>query len=106
MLPIRLGVFVKVWTPHVSVNDPKASSQHDGLYVSVFPERDNSCHFELAEEAKDTVICKRPLGYNGKTIPELMTLETFTGGGHEIRDCKILVCVKSVGHRKRCEYML
>ena len=101
--PVRLGLLISVWTPHVSANDPKASSQHEGLYVSIFPERDNSCHLEIDEEGTEngSIICKTPLGYNGRTLPELMALKSFIEGGHDVLDCKILVCVKSIGHRKR-----
>ena len=48
-----------------------------------------------------------PLGYEeGKQLAGLMTLKNFVEGGHEVVDGKILVCVKSIGGRKKCESSL
>ena len=38
---------------------------------------------------------------DGKQLAGLMTLKNFAEGGHEIRDGRILVCVKSIGGRKK-----
>jgi hypothetical protein len=35
-------------------------------------------------------------------LPGLMTLKSFTDGGYDIDDPKLLVCVKSIGARKKC----
>ena len=101
VLPLRLGSLVSVWTIHVSHHDPKSPSSHAGLYVSVFPERDNSAYVEVEDEQSPNAIFKTPLGYSGQILSEMMTLKTFTDGGYDILDCKILVCVKSIGQRKR-----
>lgn len=34
----------------------------------------------------------------------LMTLKSFAEGGCEVKDNKILVCVKSIGARKKCRW--
>jgi hypothetical protein len=44
--------------------------------------------------------CRLPLGYLKGQQLDIMTLRSFIDGGNEIRDKKILVCVKSIGSRK------
>lgn len=79
--------------------------QDTSLVTSIFPERDNSCYFMVQEQSDEGVMCKTPLGYrDGKQLDGLMTLKSFIAGGHELPDGKILVCVKSIGGRKKCEY--
>jgi hypothetical protein len=41
-----------------------------------------------------------------KELPGLMTLKSFTDGGFDVDEPKLLVCVKSIGARKRCKYRL
>ena len=58
----------------------------------------------VQEQSDEGVLCKTPLGYHdGKQLERLMTLKSFIEGCHELADGKILVCVKSVGGRKKCE---
>lgn len=46
-----------------------------------------------------------PMGHeDGKQLTGLMTLRNFIEGGHEVKDGKILVCVKSIGTRKKCRF--
>jgi hypothetical protein len=35
-------------------------------------------------------------------LPGLMTLKSFTDGGYDIDEPKLLVCVKSIGAKKKC----
>lgn len=78
--------------------------QDTSLVTSIFPERDNSCYFKVQEQSDEGVICKTPLGYrDGKQLDGLITLKSFIEGGYELADGKILVCVKSIGGRKKCE---
>jgi len=35
-----------------------------------------------------------------------MTLKSFTDGGYDVEEPKLLVCVKSIGARKKCEWFL
>ena len=74
------------------------------LMVSIFPERDSSCHFMVKDEANDTsVLYKAPLGHReGQPLAGLMTLQNFIEGGYEVATPRILVCVKSIGARKKC----
>ncbi len=102
---IRLGLLVSIWTPHVSNAESGSLTVRDAsLVTSIFPERDNSCYFMVQEQSDEGVMCKAPLGYrDGKQLDGLMTLKNFIEGGHEVADGKILVCVKSIGGRKKCE---
>lgn len=102
---IRLGQLVSIWTPHLSSAESNTITAHNAtLTTSIFPEKDNSCYFLLQEKSDDGTMCKLPLGYQGgKQLPGLMTLKSFIGGGHEVHDTKVLVCVKSIGGRKTCE---
>lgn len=54
------------------------------------------------ENSDDGVICTTPLGYHeGEALPGLMTVRSFIDGGYELSDRKILVCVKSIGAKKK-----
>jgi hypothetical protein len=74
--------------------------------VSIFPERDGSCHFMIQDEASDTSeLCKTPLGHHeGQPLAGLMTIQNFIDGGYEVAVPRVLVCVKSIGARKKCKY--
>ena len=105
---LRLGCLVSIWTVHVSkvdsVPNTRSISQHSSLMTSIFPERDNSSYFMTHTNSDNGTLCKNPLGYkDGKQLNGLMTLKTLVGGGHEVPDRKVLVCIKSIGPRKRCE---
>ncbi|TID19035.1 hypothetical protein E6O75_ATG06156 [Venturia nashicola] len=100
---LRLGQLVSIWTPHVSNGEhgSLASSQAP-LFTSIFPERDRSCHFMIHENSDEGVLCKTPLGYReGQPLAGLMTLKNFVDGGYDVIDGRMLVCVKSVGARKK-----
>ena len=75
------------------------------LLTSIFPERDNSCYFMVQERSDEGVLCKTPVGYcDGKEVNGLMTLKSYVEGGNEVAGGKVLVCVKSIGGRKKCQY--
>ena len=82
-----------------------AKRADDRLFISIFPEGDQSCYFQVHEEGTDIdehAVCRTPLGYReGKALPGLMTLKNFVEGGFEIVGCKVLVCVKSIGSKKQ-----
>ena len=102
---LRLGLLVSIWTPHVSNAETNSLAVRDAsLVTSIFPERDNSCYLMVQEKSDEGVICKTPLNYrDSKQMDRLMTLKNFIEGGHELTDGKILVCVKSIGMRKKCK---
>lgn len=101
---LRLGLLVSIWTPHLSNAESSSLTVQDGsLVTSIFPERDNSCYLMVQEQSDEGVMCKTPLGYrDGKQLDRLMALKNFIEGGHELTDATILVCVKSIGGRKKC----
>ena len=101
-MPLHLGTPVAAWTTHVSATDPRGiSGKQHGFFISIFPERDNSVHFEVLSEDDAKGQYRTPLGYDGETLPQLINLKSFVTGGNEIDDCKVLVCIKSIGVGKR-----
>lgn len=101
--PLVLGQLVSVWTPHVS--DGKTSSlsvSSAPLCISIFPERDRISHFGLQVDTDGLSLCGTPSGcVNDKALEGLMTMKSFIEGGSEVNKCKILVCVKSIGAKKK-----
>lgn len=103
---LYLSALVSIWTPHVSAAECSSLTTvpDAALVTSIFPERDISCYFMVQEESDEGVVCKTPIGYrDGRQLDGLMTLKGFVEGGHEVEGGKILVCVKSMGGRKKCE---
>lgn len=57
----------------------------------------------VQENSDNGTLCKRPQGYiRERPLAGLMTLENFIGGGYDVDEGKILVCVKSIGGHKKC----
>ncbi|KAK5131070.1 hypothetical protein LTR08_001356 [Meristemomyces frigidus] len=100
---IRLGSLVSIWTDHISNGENGAlSSTIAPLFVSLFPERDRSCHLMLHQNSDDGTLCSKPLGYRaGQPLCGLMTLQNFLDGGYDVVDAKVLVVVKSIGAKKK-----
>ncbi|KAH7083954.1 hypothetical protein FB567DRAFT_530316 [Paraphoma chrysanthemicola] len=101
---IRLGQLVTLWTVHVS-----NSSEYNNLapsaaplFTSIFPEGERNCHFMVHENSDDGTQFKRPFNcMDSRALPGLITLKSFTDGGFDVDDVKLLVCVKSIGARKK-----
>lgn len=104
---LRIGQLVSIWTPHVSNAESNSLIlQYASLVTSIFPERDNSCYFLVQEKSDEGILCKTPLGYqSGKQLDGLITLKNFMDGGHEVAAGKVLVCVKSIGGRNKCNML-
>ncbi|KAF2087803.1 hypothetical protein K490DRAFT_65082 [Saccharata proteae CBS 121410] len=104
---ITLGALVTVYTPHIGMAHESARGAplapvSAPLFASIFPERDRMCHIVVHEGEEDDGRFKAPLGMvEGKQLDCLMTLGTFINGGCEVLHARILVCVKSVGARKK-----
>ncbi|KAK3672466.1 hypothetical protein LTR78_007773 [Recurvomyces mirabilis] len=100
---LGLGTLVSVWANHVSNGENGSlSSTTAPLFVSLFPERDRSCHLMIHEKSDDGTLCKRPLGHRtGQPLAGLMTLHNFIDGGCDISDARVLVVVKSIGAKER-----
>ncbi|KAK5115362.1 hypothetical protein LTR62_001562 [Meristemomyces frigidus] len=100
---LRLGSLVSVWTNHISNGENGSlSSTTAPLFVSLFPERDRSCHLMHHENSDDGTLCKRPLGHRtGQPLSNLMTLRNFIDGGSDVVGARIIVVVKSIGPKKK-----
>jgi hypothetical protein len=102
---IRLGQLVTLWTVHIS-----NSSEHNSLapstaplFTSIFPEGERNCHFMLHDNSDDGTQFKRPFNCrDSKTLPGLMTLKSFTDGGYDVNEPRLLVCIRSISARKKC----
>lgn len=72
--------------------------------ANLFPIRNTSDHLDLhhASETLTNELYRVPLHYTpGQAMSSLMTLHSYLAGGHEIPDARILVCVASIGPRRR-----
>ncbi|KAF2466043.1 uncharacterized protein BDR25DRAFT_336616 [Lindgomyces ingoldianus] len=100
---LHLGQLLTVWTVHISHAEHNSLAPSAApLFTSIFPERERSCYIMVHENSDDGTICKRP--HNCKdtqTLPGLITVKNFTNGGYDIDDCKLLVCVRSIGAKKK-----
>ncbi|OAL05306.1 hypothetical protein IQ06DRAFT_361531 [Phaeosphaeriaceae sp. SRC1lsM3a] len=104
MHSIRLGQLVTVWTVHIS-----NSSEHNSLapsnaplFTSIFPEGERNCHLMVHENSDNGPQFKRPFSCRDtKELPGLMTLKSFTNGGYDVDEPRLLVCIKSIGARKK-----
>ena len=60
----------------------------------------------IQDQSDEGTLCKTPLGYReGKQLAGLITLKNFIDGGHEVPQARILVCVKSIGGKKKCKVL-
>lgn len=104
---VNLGQLVTLWTVHISQGDGQVGLAPTAapLFTSIYPEGERNCHLMAHTRSDDGKMCKRPFGIkDSKVLPGLMTLKNFTEGGFDVDDCRLLVCVKSIGPRKKCEY--
>ncbi|KAF2112935.1 hypothetical protein BDV96DRAFT_497013 [Lophiotrema nucula] len=99
----HLGQLVTVWTMHISHGEQSSLAPNAApLFTSIFPERERSCHIVFHQNSDNGTMCKKPYRCKDtQTIPGLMTLRNFTDGGYDVDYCKVLVCVKSIGARKK-----
>lgn len=103
--PLRLGHALSVWTAFIS-NATKSETTIIPsvlLHTNLFPGRVASDHIMIHPNSSTGRICRVPLDYHrGLPLQGLMTLNSYISGGHDgTIDAKILVCVKSIGARKR-----
>ncbi|KAL8933830.1 MAG: hypothetical protein Q9211_005556 [Gyalolechia sp. 1 TL-2023] len=108
---LRLGQLVSLWTSHVSPNAIAGcgpwTHQSASYMTTIFPERDNSCCFMVQADKDMGTLFKKPLGCtNGKQLAGLINLRSFVDGGHDGANGRVLVCVKSIGGRKKGEKLV
>ncbi|TVY82070.1 Meiosis-specific with OB domain-containing protein [Lachnellula suecica] len=102
--PLKLGYLVSVWTAFISDKTKDAGTIAGvNVFANLFPGRVTSDHIMLHTTGGTNGICHTPLGYcKGQPLSGLMNLDSYVGGGHDgVNGAKILVCVKSIGARKK-----
>ena len=72
-------------------------------FIDVFPEKHSRSEYLMIHNSGTAGgPCRIPLHYEeGEQLVGMMTISSYLDGGHEISDAKILVCVKSIGSRKK-----
>jgi hypothetical protein len=106
---LKLGQLLSVWTVHISNSSEfnLLAPNTAPLFTTIFPEGERNCHVMVHENSDDGTRFKRPYGIreNGM-LTGLMTLKSFADGGYDVEEPKLLVCVKSIGARKKCAWFL
>jgi hypothetical protein len=99
----RFGQLLSIWTVHVAAHDPTTlSSTNPYPFITIFPEVETSCHVKTLEGEEYAPVCRQPIGLNTEgRLLGLMTLRDFINGGSELAGSKVLLAIKSIGHRKR-----
>lgn len=103
---LRLGQLLTVWTIHVSNSSEHNTLAPDSapLFTTIFPEGERHCHLMVHKNSDDGKQFRQPFNCgDSRALPGLMTLRAFTDGGYDIKEPRLLVCVKSIGARKRCK---
>ncbi|KAJ5024156.1 hypothetical protein PSV08DRAFT_184774 [Bipolaris maydis] len=102
---LKLGQLVGIWTVHISNSSEfnTLAPSTAPLFTSMFPEGERNCHFAVYEGSDDGSRFKRPYGVKeSRALTGLMTLKNFMDGGYDIDEPKLLVCVRSIGAKKKC----
>ncbi|KAA8564859.1 hypothetical protein EYC84_010630 [Monilinia fructicola] len=103
--PLKLGQLLSIWTAFISDASKADGASTTGILVcaNLFPGRNTSDHIMIHTHSGASDICRIPLGYTkGEPLAGLMTIEAYLRGGHDgVIGVKLLVCVKSIGARKK-----
>ncbi|KAE9375339.1 hypothetical protein N431DRAFT_542887 [Stipitochalara longipes BDJ] len=105
--PLKLGHLLSIWTAFISDTSKTDIPKIPGVlvYANLFPGRVTSDHVMIHTNASSSDgICRTPLEYKrGQPLPGLMTLNSYLSSGHDgvTGGAKILVCVKSIGGKKK-----
>ncbi|KAH7113877.1 hypothetical protein B0J11DRAFT_497343 [Dendryphion nanum] len=99
----QLGQLTTIYAVHISSGESSSLSPSSApLFTSIFPERERSCHISFHTVSDTGTLCKRPFNCRPPSAPAgLLTLQSFSSGGYDIEDCKVIFCVKSIGARKK-----
>jgi hypothetical protein len=102
---LKLGHVLSVWTAFISDASKSGTAFIPSVLVNanLFPGRVTSDHIMIHTNSSIDGICRVPLDYRrGQPLQGLMTLDSYTSSGHDgVVGAKILVCVKSIGARKK-----
>ncbi|KAF7914941.1 hypothetical protein BELL_0327g00060 [Botrytis elliptica] len=103
--PLKLGQLLSIWTAFISDTSKADGASTAGILVcaNLFPGRNTSDHLMIHTHSGAADVCRIPFGYiKGEPLPGLMTLEAYLTGGYDgVLDVKLLVCVKSIGAKKK-----
>jgi hypothetical protein len=103
--PLKLGQLLSVWTVFISDTTKLDTPQIPSVIVhaNLFPGRVTSDHVMIHTSSGGDAICRTPLEYRkGQPLMGLMTLDSYLSSGHDgVSGAKILVCVKSIGGKKK-----
>ncbi|OWY52761.1 hypothetical protein AALT_g3126 [Alternaria alternata] len=90
---LKLGQLLSVWTVHIS-NSSEFNSLAPNtapMFTTIFPEGDRNCHVMVHENSDDGRRYRRPYGIReNKVLTGLMTLKSFTDGGYDVEEPKLL----------------
>ncbi|KAI9643763.1 hypothetical protein NHQ30_007112 [Ciborinia camelliae] len=105
LYPLKLGQLLSIWTAFISDTSKASGASTAGILVcaNLFPGRNTSDHVMIHTHSGASDICRIPLGYiKGEPLSGLMTLEAYLNGGYDgVIGVKLLICVKSIGARKK-----
>ncbi|QSZ32954.1 hypothetical protein DSL72_002537 [Monilinia vaccinii-corymbosi] len=103
--PLKLGHLLSIWTAFISDISKADGASTPGIFVcaNLFPGRNTSDHVMIHTHSGASDVCRVPLGYSkGEALSGLMTLEAYLNGGYDgVIGVKLLICVKSIGARKK-----
>ncbi|KAB8290828.1 hypothetical protein EYC80_008465 [Monilinia laxa] len=103
--PLKLGQLLSIWTAFISDASKADGASTTGILVSanLFPGRNTSDHVMIHTHSGASDIYRIPLGYTkGEPLAGLMTIEAYLNGGYDgVVGAKLLICVKSIGARKK-----
>ncbi|GKT50364.1 uncharacterized protein ColSpa_10545 [Colletotrichum spaethianum] len=112
-IPVSLLVIGQLVTVWASWTGTAAGSNHGNIpfvtmYTPINPADVGTKQFIqfLPNTPENERLCRVPLEYNdygqkSKLLPGLMTLRQYLKTGHDTRGARIIVCIKSIGARKR-----
>jgi hypothetical protein len=101
---LKLGLLLTIWTPYIGavVNNNAYIIPNAPNTTSIFPGREGSVHIVIHQNGDIGVTCRIPLGYKkSQPLPGIMNIKQYIDGGYEIKDNRLLVCVKSIGPRRK-----
>ena len=99
---LKLGQVVTIFTSRVSSDDSGGMLTASALSVNLFPEREKTSHVAVHGDSNQIAQSKHQLSIDySQQKKSLMTLKSFTDGGWEVTDARIIVIVKSIGARRK-----
>lgn len=101
---LKLGLLLTIWTPYIgTVVSNKAYIIPNAPNISsIFPDREGSVHIVIHRNSDVGDTCHLPLEYSKqKPLPGIKTLKDYIAGAYEVKNNRLLVCVKSIGPKRK-----